>query len=70
MIKLKGQLMKRFILSTTLLFTFLVQVSAQEKITYYGEVRDSLGVPLQFANALAIDTLTHKMAAFGFYYLI
>lgn len=65
MIKLKGQLMKRFILSTTLLFTFLVQVSAQEKITYYGEVRDSLGVPLQFANALAIDTLTHKMAAFG-----
>lgn len=43
----------------------LAQVSAQEKITYLGEVRDSLGAPLQFANALAIDTVTNKMAAFG-----
>ena len=57
--------MKKLILITATLFAFLTQVNAQEKITYFGEVRDSLGAPLQFANVLAIDTVTNKMASFG-----
>lgn len=57
--------MKKLIFIITLLFAFLAQVKAQEKIVYLGEVRDSLGAPLQFANVLAIDTLTNKMASFG-----
>jgi len=56
--------MKKLILITILFFSF-AQVSAQDKIVYIGEVRDSLGAPLQFANVLAIDTITNKMASFG-----
>jgi hypothetical protein len=41
------------------------QVRAQDKITYFAEVRDSKGAPLQFANAIAIDTLSLAMEAFA-----
>jgi hypothetical protein len=57
--------MKKLSIILFLLFGLLAQVNAQEKITYFGEVRDTLGTPLQFANVLAIDTVTNKMAAFG-----
>lgn len=48
-----------------LFFSFTATVNAQEKINYFGEVRDTLGSPLQFANVLALDTVTNKMAAFA-----
>ena len=44
---------------------FALLGQAQEKVFLNGEVRDSTGTALEFANVLAIDTLTNKMAAFG-----
>ncbi|MEQ8547213.1 MAG: carboxypeptidase-like regulatory domain-containing protein [Cyclobacteriaceae bacterium] len=40
-------------------------VLAQGSVLFYGEARDSLGMPLQFANALAIDTTTQAMSGFA-----
>jgi len=48
-----------------LFFSFLAQVNAQEKVSYFGEVRDTIGTPLQFANVLALDTATNRMSAFA-----
>jgi hypothetical protein len=38
---------------------------AQEKVIFSGEVRDSEGAVLEYANVLAIDTLSKKMAGFS-----
>ncbi len=38
---------------------------AQKAIFFAGEVRDSTGAPLQFANVMAVDTLTKKMSGFA-----
>lgn len=55
--------MKRFILLIGLL---CLGLSAQaQKVTFTGDVRDSLGVPLEFANVLAIDTVKNTMTSFG-----
>lgn len=40
-------------------------VTAQKGIFFYGEVRDSTGAPLQFANVMAMDTTTQTMAGFA-----
>lgn len=52
-----------------LLFAFVIGLmklgQAQEKVFFSGEVRDSIGMALEFANVLAIDTKTNKMSAFG-----
>lgn len=56
--------MRRFLI--VLLFGAVAgQLHAQSKIAFIGEVRDSLGIPLQFANVMALDTATRKMASFG-----
>ncbi len=39
--------------------------TAQKAIFFAGEVRDSTGAPLQFANVMAVDTTTNKMAGFA-----
>ncbi len=57
--------MKKYILLVTCFFCFVAFGQAQEKVFLKGEVRDSIGKPLEFANVLAIDTTTNKMAAFG-----
>ena len=38
---------------------------AQKAVFFAGEVRDSTGAPLQFANVMAVDTVTKKMAGFA-----
>lgn len=38
---------------------------AQQKIAFIGDVRDSLGAPLEFANVLAMDTVKNTIASFG-----
>ncbi|MFT6829138.1 MAG: hypothetical protein ACJAZV_002436, partial [Roseivirga sp.] len=37
----------------------------QQKVAFMGEVRDSLGFPLEFANVLALDTVKKSIASFG-----
>lgn len=37
----------------------------QQKVVFVGEVRDSLGLPLEFANVLAMDTVKKSIASFG-----
>ena len=50
----------------TLLLVFAsLTLHAQSSLTFFGEVRDTLGVPLQFANVMAVDTTTQKMAGFA-----
>ncbi|MBO3699865.1 carboxypeptidase-like regulatory domain-containing protein [Roseivirga sp. E12] len=56
--------MNRFSLILVALVCLCFTANAQ-KVTFNGEVRDSLGTPLQFANVLAIDTVKNTMAAFG-----
>lgn len=51
-------------LLAALLFTSF-QLQAQQSVLYYGEVRDTLGYPVQFANVMAIDTAAHTMAGFA-----
>ncbi len=40
-------------------------LKAQQKIAFVGDVRDSLGAPLEFANVLAMDTIKNTIASFG-----
>ena len=51
------------------LLTFLCvatqNANAQQKVVYLGEVRDSLGLPLEFANVMAMDTTKKTIASFG-----
>lgn len=37
----------------------------QQKVAFVGEVRDSLGIPLEYANVLALDTIKKTIASFG-----
>ena len=62
---LKGQIMRQFLILMAFCLVICSQVRAQDKITYFAEVRDSKGAPLQFANAIAIDTLSLAMEAFA-----
>ncbi len=50
-----------------LFVTLLVcsNLMAQKGIFYFGEVRDSVGAPLQYANVMAMDTTTQTMAGFA-----
>ena len=56
--------MTKYLFISLMLVGFAASSIAQEKISFSGEVRDSLGLPLEFANVLAIDTTTNKMAGF------
>lgn len=40
-------------------------LKGQQKVAFLGEVRDSLGLPLEFANVLAMDTVKKTIASFG-----
>lgn len=42
-----------------------VALKAQQKIAFIGDVRDSVGAPLEFANVLAMDTVKNTIASFG-----
>lgn len=42
-----------------------VTMKAQQKIAFVGDVRDSVGAPLEFANVLAMDTVKNTIASFG-----
>lgn len=57
--------MKRFLFLIMLMGLLSFQARAQQKVTFSGVVSDTLGVPLEFANVLAIDTVKNTMAAFG-----
>ena len=39
-------------------------LSAQIKLT--GTVKDTIGSPLEMANVIALDTVTKKIASYGF----
>lgn len=52
-------------LSVLILFALIIQANAQQKVTFSGEVRDAGGSALEFANVLAIDTVSKKMASFA-----
>ncbi|MFT7270272.1 MAG: hypothetical protein ACI905_002500 [Roseivirga sp.] len=41
------------------------QLQAQQKVVYLGEVRDSIGYALEFANVMAMDTTKNTIASFG-----
>lgn len=58
--------MKKFYFIVTFaLCAFCSNLNAQQKIGFVGQVTDSVGVPLQFANVLAMDTVKNTIAAFG-----
>ncbi|NVK86027.1 MAG: carboxypeptidase-like regulatory domain-containing protein, partial [Cytophagia bacterium] len=57
--------MRRYLLSVLILFALIIQANAQQKVTFSGEVRDAGGAALEFANVLAIDTVSKKMASFA-----
>jgi len=58
--------MKKFLLLTTILVCcFSFNAHAQKKISFVGDVRDTNGTPLQFANILAMDTVNNTIAGFG-----
>lgn len=58
--------MKKFLLLiTVLLCTMSFHAHAQKKIAFVGDVRDTNGTPLQFANILAMDTVKNTIAGFG-----
>jgi hypothetical protein len=42
-----------------------IALLGQQKVAFIGEVRDSLGFPLEFANVLAMDTVKKSIASFG-----
>ena len=42
-----------------------ISLKAQDRFAFMGEVRDSLGAPLEFANVLAMDTVKNTIASFG-----
>lgn len=57
--------MRIYLLSVLILFALIIQANAQQKVTFSGEVRDAGGSALEFANVLAIDTVSKKMASFA-----
>lgn len=57
--------MRKQLLLVLLTFFIAFMANAQEKVTFSGEVRDDQGRTLEFANVLAIDTLSKKMTAFS-----
>lgn len=57
--------MRRLVILISIAFALFSEVNAQQKISFNGEVRDTLGIPLEFANIIAIDTVKKTMAAFG-----
>lgn len=56
--------MKNVLIICSFLLACTQFAQAQGKITLSGEVRENGGGPLEFANVLAIDTVTNKMEAF------
>ena len=56
---------KRLLLIILLLGTSVGGLQAQQKFSFPGEVRDSLGIPLEFANVMAMDTVKNTIASFG-----
>lgn len=58
--------MKKFFLFIFIALCCLsINAKAQKKSPYVGSVQDSLGIPLHFANVLAMDTVKNSIAAFG-----
>ena len=57
--------MRKYLLLIFLAFAILFKANAQQKVFFSGEVRDAGGATLEFANVLAIDTVTKKMASFA-----
>jgi len=56
--------MKNFLLLMVVALTLSTEVYGQ-KVTYVGDVTDSTGYPLQFANVMAMDTVKNTIASFG-----
>lgn len=56
---------KVFLIALIALCCFSTNANAQKKAPYVGEVRDSLGFPLHYANVLAMDTVKNSIAAFS-----
>ncbi|MEM6641677.1 MAG: carboxypeptidase regulatory-like domain-containing protein [Bacteroidota bacterium] len=54
-------------ISLWLLFcqVFITGLKAQNRILFFGEVTDTLNVPVAFANVIAVDTSSQVMAAFA-----
>lgn len=57
--------MRKIVLLALLALAMTLNANAQQKVTFSGEVRDTLGLPLEYANIIAIDTVKKTMAAFG-----
>ena len=57
-------MLKRILLLSILIGGLSFQAQAQ-KVSFSGIVSDTLGIPLQFANVLAMDTVENTMAAFA-----
>ncbi|PKH50545.1 TonB-dependent receptor [Tenacibaculum sp. Bg11-29] len=54
-------------MKNTLLIVFLLTTwITNAQITLKGVVKDSIGVPLEMANAIAINTVTKKLDSYGF----
>ena len=45
---------------------FFATTVATSQIKFSGVVKDSIGIPLEMANAIAIDTLTKAISSYGF----
>ncbi|MEE9409024.1 MAG: TonB-dependent receptor [Polaribacter sp.] len=45
---------------------FMISAVASAQIEYKGVVKDSLGIPLEMANVIALDTVAKKIASYGF----
>lgn len=58
-------LMPIFRYLSLVLLIIAFQLSAQHQVSFLGEVRDTLGLPAQFANVMAVDTATQTMAGFA-----
>lgn len=54
--------MKKILLIAFLLATWIINA----QITLRGVVKDSIGAPLEMANAIAINTVTKKLDSYGF----
>ncbi len=54
-------------LKKLILIAFLViSGTAMSQVTLSGVVKDSIGVPLEMANVIALDTVAKKIASYGF----
>jgi hypothetical protein len=49
-----------------LIAMFISSAVAFAQIEYRGAVKDSLGVPLEMANVIALDTVAKRIASYGF----